>query len=141
MSNPLFRLLSGITPQFNFSSQLEAIVRIAESVAKITLSPVATEIHVDEAIRLFDISTLHAVEAGPAEGFSRPQFMKEVERIQGQIRRRLPSGSQISTASLVREMVNQGFGDMAIDRAVYLLVQKQVLRYVDRRLVVRRIAV
>lgn len=122
-------------------SQLEAIVRIAESIAKISLSPVATEVHIDEAIRLFDISTLHAVQAGPAEGFSRPQFMKEVDRIQSQIRRRLPSGSQISTASLIREMTNQGFSDMAIDRAIYLLVQKQVLRYVDRRLVVRRIAV
>jgi len=119
--------------------QLEAIVRIAESVAKISLSPVANEIHVDEAIRLFDISTLHAVEAGPAEGFSRPQFVQEVERIQQQIRRRLPSGNQISTASLSKEMGNQGFTDMAIDRAIYLLVQKEVLRYVDRRLVVRRI--
>jgi DNA replicative helicase MCM subunit Mcm2 (Cdc46/Mcm family) len=46
-------------------SQLEAIVRISESLAKLTLSPVASEVHVDEAIRLFDISTLHAVEAGP----------------------------------------------------------------------------
>ncbi|KAJ3386334.1 minichromosome maintenance protein 5 [Lobulomyces angularis] len=119
--------------------QLEAIVRIAESLAKISLSPVASEVHVDEAIRLFDISTLNAIEAGPAEGFSRPQFMKEVERIQQQIRRRLPCGSQVSAASLTKDMATQGFGDMAIDRAIYLLVQKEVLRFVDRRLIIRRI--
>jgi DNA replicative helicase MCM subunit Mcm2 (Cdc46/Mcm family) len=35
------------------SIQLEAIVRISESLAKLSLSPVATEAHVDEAIRLF----------------------------------------------------------------------------------------
>lgn len=119
--------------------QLEAIVRISESLAKLTLSPVASEVHVDEAIRLFDISTLHAVNAGPSEGFSRPQFVKEVESIQMQIKRRLPSGSQITCASLIRDMVSQGFSEMAIDRALYLLVQKEVLRYVDRRLVVRRV--
>ncbi|KAL9573967.1 hypothetical protein ACKAV7_001911 [Fusarium commune] len=33
--------------------QLETIVSITESLAKLTLSPVATEAHVDEAIRLF----------------------------------------------------------------------------------------
>jgi DNA replication licensing factor MCM5 len=44
--------------------QLEAIVRISESLAKITLSPIATEQHVDEAIRLFKVSTLDAVHAG-----------------------------------------------------------------------------
>ena len=46
--------------------QLEAIVRISESLAKMTLSPVATERHVNEAIRLFRNSTLDAALAGVA---------------------------------------------------------------------------
>jgi DNA replicative helicase MCM subunit Mcm2 (Cdc46/Mcm family) len=46
------------------SSQLEAIIRITESLAKMTLSPVATEAHVDEAIRLFRQSTMDAVQSG-----------------------------------------------------------------------------
>lgn len=46
-------------------SQLEAIVRISESLAKMTLSAITSESHIDEAIRLFNISTLHAVQATP----------------------------------------------------------------------------
>ncbi len=44
--------------------QLEAIVRISESLAKMTLSPHATEEHVDEAIRLFNHSTMSAIQSG-----------------------------------------------------------------------------
>lgn len=48
--------------------QLEAIVRITEALAKLTLSPVATEQHVDEAIRLFLRSTMDAVNQGSNQG-------------------------------------------------------------------------
>ena len=44
--------------------QLEAIIRISESLAKMTLTPYATERHVDEALRLFKVSTLNAVYSG-----------------------------------------------------------------------------
>ncbi len=47
--------------------QLEALVRLSEAQAKITLSPVATEEHVAEAIRLFHVSTLNAASAGVGE--------------------------------------------------------------------------
>jgi DNA replication licensing factor MCM5 len=45
-------------------SQLEAIIRITESLAKFSLSSVATEHHVDEAIRLFRVSTFNATQSG-----------------------------------------------------------------------------
>jgi DNA replication licensing factor MCM5 len=45
-------------------SQLEAIIRISESLAKISLSSVATEEHVEEALRLFRVSTIQAVNVG-----------------------------------------------------------------------------
>ena len=44
--------------------QLEAIVRISESLARMQLQPVATEAHVREAIDLFKISTMDAVKSG-----------------------------------------------------------------------------
>jgi DNA replication licensing factor MCM5 len=44
--------------------QLEAIIRITEALAKMTLSKIATEEHVDEAIRLFNRSTMDAVQSG-----------------------------------------------------------------------------
>ena len=39
--------------------QLEAVVRISESLAKMELKPFATESHVDEAIRIFQVGRLH----------------------------------------------------------------------------------
>jgi len=47
-----------------YGSQLEAIIRISESLAKMSLSPVASEEHVDEAVRLFKVSTMQAVQSG-----------------------------------------------------------------------------
>jgi DNA replicative helicase MCM subunit Mcm2 (Cdc46/Mcm family) len=55
-------LLFGIL--FFKNSQLEAIIRISESLAKMTLSHHATERHVDEAIRLFNASTMNAIQSG-----------------------------------------------------------------------------
>ncbi len=43
-------------------------MRITESLAKLTLSPIATEQHVDEAIRLFLASTMDAVNQGQQPG-------------------------------------------------------------------------
>lgn len=48
--------------------QLEAIVRIAESLAKMSLLPFALESHVDEALRLFRVSTLDAAMSGSLSG-------------------------------------------------------------------------
>ena len=48
--------------------QLEAIVRISESLAKMSLAPFATETHVDEALRLFQVSTLEAASSGKLAG-------------------------------------------------------------------------
>ena len=51
-----------------FLRQLEAIIRMSESLAKMSLSPFATEVHVDEALRLFQVSTLEAAMSGSLSG-------------------------------------------------------------------------
>ncbi|KRZ17772.1 DNA replication licensing factor mcm5-A [Trichinella zimbabwensis] len=48
--------------------QLEALIRIAEALAKMELSPYATDRHVDEALRLFQVSTLAAASQGTLSG-------------------------------------------------------------------------
>lgn len=48
--------------------QLEAVVRIAESLAKMKLQAVAGEEEVDEALRLFQVSTLDAALSGSLSG-------------------------------------------------------------------------
>ncbi|XP_018807832.1 DNA replication licensing factor MCM5-like [Juglans regia] len=44
--------------------QLEAIVRLSEALAKMKLSHVATEENVQEAIRIFTVSTMDAARSG-----------------------------------------------------------------------------
>ncbi|KND00835.1 MCM DNA helicase complex subunit MCM5 [Spizellomyces punctatus DAOM BR117] len=115
--------------------QLEAIIRISESLAKMTLSPVATEHHVDEAIRLFNHSTMDAVQSGLVEGFdSRSKFSEEVLRIEEQIRRRLMPGNKVSVRAVKDELASQDFNPIAIDKAIDILVRRDVLQYIDRRM-------
>lgn len=52
----------------NENRQLEAIIRVAESLAKMKLQPVAGEEEVDEALRLFQVSTLDAALSGSLSG-------------------------------------------------------------------------
>lgn len=48
--------------------QLEAVVRISEAIAKMKLKNFAEEEEVDEALRLFQVSTLSAVDSGSLAG-------------------------------------------------------------------------
>ena len=63
---------NSIPPSPSLSSlscrQLEAIVRISESLAKMSLLPFAIESHVDEALRLFQVSTMDAALSGNLSG-------------------------------------------------------------------------
>lgn len=108
--------------------QLEAIVRITESLAKITLSPIATEQHVDEAIRLFLCSTMDAVNQGSSQG-SR-ELNDEVNRIEAELKRRLPIGWSTSLATLRREMVEgKGFSEQALNRALMILQRRDTIMF------------
>ncbi|KAF9579436.1 minichromosome maintenance protein 5 [Lunasporangiospora selenospora] len=118
--------------------QLEAIVRISESLAKMTLSPRATEEHVDEAIRLFKFSTMDAVNAGTMDGQSRQQGAAEVRQVEEAVRRRLAIGSQIPTAVLVRELETQGYNSRNIERAIFMMERQEVLQYTNMRKSIRR---
>jgi DNA replication licensing factor MCM5 len=103
--------------------QLEAIVRITESLAKLSLSPVATEAHVDEAIRLFLASTMDAVTQGEGQG-SR-ELMEEVGKVEEELRRRLPIGWSTSLATLRREFVEgRGYSEQALNRALIVLQRR-----------------
>ncbi|KAJ3367508.1 minichromosome maintenance protein 5 [Kappamyces sp. JEL0680] len=119
--------------------QLEAIIRISESLAKMTLSPQATERHVDEAIRLFNFSTMNAIQSGMVEGVSRGKFSEEVQQVESVIRRRFAIGSSISENRLKEELLKQEFSQQSVDRAIYQMISREVLVYTDRRTKIQRI--
>ena len=65
--------------------QLEALVRISEALAKMSLAPEATVDHVNEALRLFKVSSLSASESGgTGESFMNQTLRKEVDRVEDQ---------------------------------------------------------
>jgi DNA replication licensing factor MCM5 len=106
--------------------QLEAIVRITESLAKLTLSPIATEAHVDEAIRLFRASTMQAVGEGAS---TRQELVEEVNRIEEELRRRLPIGWSTSYATLLKEFVNgKGYTVSALTRALHIMERRETIQ-------------
>ncbi|KDQ54789.1 hypothetical protein JAAARDRAFT_71594 [Jaapia argillacea MUCL 33604] len=122
--------------------QLEAIIRISESLAKLTLSPVVRNHHVDEAIRLFKFSTMDAVSAGSVEGLSRGELHDEMTRIEKELRRRLPVGWSTSYQSLVKEFVNQqGYSSHALERTLFVLEKREIVRFSGQKKVVHRVGV
>ncbi|KAM6497978.1 MCM domain containing protein [Amanita muscaria] len=122
--------------------QLEAIIRISESLAKMTLSPVVQNHHVEEAIRLFKFSTMDAVTTGSADGLTRGELNEEMSRIERELRRRLPVGWSTSYQSLVREFVSQqGYSSHALERTLYVLEKKEVIRFSGQKKVVHRVGV
>jgi len=114
--------------------QLEAIIRISESLAKLTLSPVASEVHVDEAIRLFLASTMDAATSGDNRGFgqsggSNRELMAEVSKVEEELRRRLPIGWSTSLATLRREFVSgRGYSEQALGRALQVLQRRETVQ-------------
>jgi DNA replication licensing factor MCM5 len=107
--------------------QLEAIVRITESLAKLALSPIATETHVDEAIRLFLASTMNAVTQG--EGQASKELMGEVAKVEDELKRRLPIGWSTSLATLRREFVDgRGYSEQALNRSLLILQRRETIQ-------------
>ena len=122
--------------------QLEAIIRISESIAKLMLSPVATEEHVEEALRLFRFSTINAVEGTNIEGMTRGELNEEVRRLEREIVRRLPIGWTTSYPKLRLEFVDRDRYTLhALDRALYILEKRDVLQFSNQRKAITRTGV
>ncbi|KAH7972068.1 hypothetical protein HPB52_006162 [Rhipicephalus sanguineus] len=122
--------------------QLEAIVRIAESLAKMQLQPFATEWHVDEALRLFQVSTLDAALSGDlsgAEGFSTQEEHEMLLRIEGQMKRRFAIGSQVSEHSIVQDFVKQKYPERAIYKVLHYMIRRGEIQHRMQRKMLYRI--
>ncbi|OIR56846.1 MAG: DNA replication licensing factor Mcm5 [Amphiamblys sp. WSBS2006] len=120
--------------------QLEAVVRIAEALAKMALLPVATEEHVEEALRLFRLSTMNAVASGhTVDGILRPEAIREIERVEKEIRRRLSVGSSVLYTSLINQFAEEKqFSETSIMRAVDIMVRQGKLVLHNKRKVLIR---
>ena len=115
--------------------QLESLVRISESLAKLELAPIATEKHVDEAIRLFLGSTMDAVMSAGGDtsalgGGGNREMVEEVHKVEEELRRRLPMGFTASLATLRRDFVDRkGYSEQALNRALQVLVRRETVQF------------
>ena len=82
--------------------QLEAIIRIAEALAKVSLSPFALASHVDEALRLFRVSTLDAAMSGSLSGEFTP-FCRSTSHTH-----LLPSSHIVSCMQVLKDSPQRG---------------------------------
>nr|POE72764.1 dna replication licensing factor mcm5 [Quercus suber] len=117
--------------------QLESLVRLTESLAKLELQPIATEAHVDEAIRLFLGSTMDAVLSAGGHGDTshlgiagNRDLVEEVHKVEDELRRRLPIGYNASLATLRREFVERkAYSEQALHRALQVLVRRESVQF------------
>uniref|UniRef100_A0A8B9FAC5 DNA replication licensing factor MCM5 n=1 Tax=Amazona collaria TaxID=241587 RepID=A0A8B9FAC5_9PSIT len=122
--------------------QLEAVVRIAESLAKMKLQPFATEADVEEALRLFQVSTLDAAMSGSlsgAEGFTTQEDQEMLSRIEKQLKRRFAIGSQVSEHSIVQDFMRQKYPEHAIYKVLQLMMRRGEIQHRMQRKVLYRI--
>ncbi|VEU44747.1 unnamed protein product [Pseudo-nitzschia multistriata] len=116
--------------------QLEALVRISESLAKIRLDSEVRIEDVNEALRLFRVSTMAANSADQANGAggtgSGNPFLngaggnnrEEFDRAQGFLRCRLAIGSTVNKQKLIEEGSGQGYDFMTMVRVLSAMAQR-----------------
>ncbi|EPR79566.1 DNA replication licensing factor MCM [Spraguea lophii 42_110] len=117
--------------------QLEAIIRMSESLAKMELKEKCTSTHVEEAIRLFTLSTMSAVKEGYyLEGMVRNDILKDLNEITTKIKQIVPIGSGKSLENIVVNL--EEYDRESVCRAVNYMVKKEQMVYKDKgRIVVR----
>ncbi|TPP63353.1 DNA replication licensing factor mcm-5 [Fasciola gigantica] len=122
--------------------QLEAIVRISEAQAKMRLAAFATEADVEEALRLFQVSTLEASMSGSlegAEGFTSQEEHDLILRVEKQLKRRFVIGSQVSEHAILQDFTRQGFAERAVSKVLHYMIRRGEIQYRMQRRILYRI--
>jgi DNA replication licensing factor MCM5 len=105
--------------------QLEALVRLSESLAKMRIDSTVRAEDVTEALRLFKVSTMAASAAGQSQGndyaaASAPN-REEMERTESFMRSRLTVGSLVNRQKLIEEAAGQGYNAILVARALWVM--------------------
>lgn len=122
--------------------QLEAIIRISESIAKMRLAKFATIADVEEALRLFRCSTLEAATNGnlalsdELQGSEQSDATREVER---RIQRRFFIGANVSKRVIIDDFIRQGYTEQTVNKAIWVMCQRGDLEHRYQRKVLHRV--
>merc|ERR550534_2228869 len=122
--------------------QLEAIIRMSESLAKMQLQAFATEQHVEESLRLFQVSTLDAAMSGNlagAEGFTTEEDQEELNLIEKQLKRRFVIGSQVSEHAIIQDFVKQKHNERAVMKVLHMMLRRGEIQHRMQRKMLFRV--
>lgn len=124
--------------------QLEALVRLSESLARMRLDDEVRREDVTEALRLFRVSTMAANAAdessGSDNGYASVSSMnrEEIERSESFLRSRLVVGNNVNKHRLIEEAAAQGFNALLVGRALSIMERRgDVLELNQGRLIKR----
>eukprot|EP00051_Salpingoeca_urceolata_P023233 m.391340 g.391340 ORF g.391340 m.391340 type:complete len:718 (+) comp20080_c0_seq19:195-2348(+) len=113
--------------------QLEALVRISESLAKMETVPFVTEHHVEEAIRLFKVSTINAAQTGQI-GVDGTEFgMEELLKAEQAVKERFRVGWTAFEQRLIQDFVKQNYDEQIIRRVINTMLRRGELEHRDKR--------
>lgn len=104
--------------------QLESLVRLAEAFARMSLSPLASTAHVEEAIRIFKISTVATSQSTVSNQNITQEDRVVVKNVEQAVLQRLPIGGRVSKTTIVRDLRLRGFESNNIAKALGVLIQK-----------------
>jgi DNA replication licensing factor MCM5 len=106
--------------------QLEAIIRMSESLAKMELRDDVSTSHVDEALRLFKVSTLDTANKDRGDiglnNFTDEQ-KDQLRQAEEQVRRLVPRGARKNKFQLASNLIQTGVDQLMANRAIVNLIQ------------------
>merc|ERR1712018_331567 len=122
--------------------QLEAIVRISESLAKMELQPSAVDRHVEESLRLFHVSTMDAALSGSlsgVEGFTTQDDQDMLNRIEKQLKKRFAVGSQVSEHAIFQDFSRQKYPQGQVGKVLHYMIRRGELQHRMQRKMLYRV--
>ena len=124
--------------------QLEALVRLSESLARMRLDSDVRSEDVAEALRLFRVSTMTANAAEKSSASSdlaatTSMSLQDMERSEGFLRSRLAIGTMVNKQRLVEEAASQGYNAMVVAKAIAVMAMRGELQEKNQGRLVKRI--
>jgi DNA replication licensing factor MCM5 len=127
--------------------QLEAIIRLSESLAKMRLSPEATIQDVEEALRLFRVSTFAASQSNPLlmsmingttfEGNN--NLSKDIQVAEDYLRRRIARQVTVSAKKIIEEAQLQGYTIEVMKTGIRAMVMRGEMQELKQGTILRRL--
>eukprot|EP01059_Diplonema_ambulator_P008028 TRINITY_DN17554_c0_g1_i1.p1 TRINITY_DN17554_c0_g1~~TRINITY_DN17554_c0_g1_i1.p1 ORF type:complete len:782 (+),score=129.44 TRINITY_DN17554_c0_g1_i1:54-2348(+) len=118
--------------------QLESLVRITESLAKLRCSTRATKADAEEAVRLYRVATVDAIKSGLVENAFTAMQEEEMIKLEQKIESKLPLSSRVRTATLVSVLIAQGNEEGLIEKALNVMSRRGVITYQSHKRYVTR---